>query len=506
MNDRGGRVLIVEDDPDDARILQRLLGRLDRPYHCEVVQTCAQALARLQSGSWDVVFVDHRLPDCHGEELIPQIRDLDPGLPVAMLTGQGDETLAVAVMKAGAWDYLRKGDLNGPLLEQTLRSLRQRVRLEAEVRAAQHELEELAVRDGLTGLCNHRHFQALLQVEFARARRYGSPLACLMLDLDHFKGVNDTWGHPCGDEVLRSLAALLRDGAREVDVLARYGGEEFVLLMPNTDAEGARRAGERICRAVAATPIETSVGSLQMTVSVGAATDEMGGVLTAADLVQRADEALYRAKRSGRNGVRVAGISDGPASQPEGFRQGPLACLALVSARLERLHVGQGGHGEATAEAVAGIAPAVGLTGTGLQIARTTAHLLGLMRLATPDRVLHTEDVLSADDRQILDEGPALAETLVRGAGEDEALAVALRFVRTRYDGVGSTAAQVGAGIPLASRVVAVADAWCALTSPRPWRPAFSRADALAILSAQAGRVFDPAVVEALGQWVEGKS
>ncbi|MEZ4466136.1 MAG: diguanylate cyclase [bacterium] len=320
MGEPGGRVLIVEDDVDDARIFQRLLSRLEGPYTGVVAHTCEEALARLRSGSWDVVFVDHHLPDCYGQELIPQIQALDPTLPVAMLTGQGDEALAVAVMKAGAWDYLRKGDLNGPLLEQTLRSLRQRVRLEAEVRAAQAELEELAVRDGLTGLCNHRQFQALLQREFARARRYATPLACLMLDLDHFTGVNDAWGHPCGDEVLRSLATMLRDGAREVDVVARYGGEEFVLLLPNTDADGARRSGDRICRAVAATQFRTSAGPLRLTVSVGVATDDMDGIATPADLVQKADAALYRAKHSGRNRVCVAGISEGPAGFDDEMR------------------------------------------------------------------------------------------------------------------------------------------------------------------------------------------
>jgi two-component system, cell cycle response regulator len=170
------------------------------------------------------------------------------------------------------------------------------------------DLYQLAVSDELTGLYVRRYFQRRLDEEFARFARYGTPFSVLMLDVDHFKAVNDTHGHDAGDAVLREVAALLAHEARETDVVARYGGEEFVVLMPETRCDGATVAGERIRRRIEAHCVACRTASVNVTVSIGIAEVD-GSDADAESLQKRADDALYRAKRAGRNRIEPAAIA-----------------------------------------------------------------------------------------------------------------------------------------------------------------------------------------------------
>ena len=167
------------------------------------------------------------------------------------------------------------------------------------------QTERLATIDGLTSLANRRSFQARAAQALAQARRYGRACAVLMTDIDHFKAVNDTYGHPAGDAVLRGVAQMLRDQARDTDVVARYGGEEFAVVMPETDLRGAQVIAERLREAVAARAFHTELGPVRVTLSVGLAASPQDGTEMEA-LVQLADACLYRAKREGRNRVVTA--------------------------------------------------------------------------------------------------------------------------------------------------------------------------------------------------------
>jgi len=160
--------------------------------------------------------------------------------------------------------------------------------------------ERLATTDGLTGLQNHRTFQERLDAQLAQAERYGKRTSLLLCDVDHFKSVNDTYGHPVGDAVLRGIARILQKEARNTDVVARYGGEEFAIVMPETDTGGAMVIAERIRERVAAFVFETPQGPLQVTISLGVATFP-DDCKTKAELVERSDGCLYHAKRHGRN-------------------------------------------------------------------------------------------------------------------------------------------------------------------------------------------------------------
>jgi diguanylate cyclase (GGDEF)-like protein len=166
------------------------------------------------------------------------------------------------------------------------------------------QAEHLATTDGLTGLLNRRTFNAQLQGRLREAQRYNRPLSLLLLDVDHFKKVNDTFGHPAGDAVLKGVAAVAQKQARETDIVARYGGEEMALILPETDAAGAHAIAERIRKAVGATSHPTEHGAIQVTVSIGLATSPCPGDAEA--VLEAADKALYRAKQGGRNRVVAA--------------------------------------------------------------------------------------------------------------------------------------------------------------------------------------------------------
>jgi diguanylate cyclase (GGDEF)-like protein len=176
--------------------------------------------------------------------------------------------------------------------------------LQDQLRAAKSQLELLSVTDGLTGLYNHRHFKERLTEEVRRSQRYADPVSLLMLDLDHFKQVNDKYGHPFGDVVLRGTAELLRKSIRDPDICARYGGEEFAIILPKTNIQGALALAERIFRSLRAKTYAADGvkgDPVRVTASAGIAFFPSEGVTSADVLVQFADEALYRAKRDGRD-------------------------------------------------------------------------------------------------------------------------------------------------------------------------------------------------------------
>jgi diguanylate cyclase (GGDEF)-like protein len=172
---------------------------------------------------------------------------------------------------------------------------------------ANERLQALATTDGLTGLINHRSFQERLETEWARHQRENTPLSLILIDVDNFKSYNDTYGHPAGDDVLRSVAQVLKDIARVTDVTARYGGEEFVVIAPDTDAEGVDSLGERLRAAVecAEWPLRSITGSFGVATSGGSSAP----IDSPAALIAAADAALYRSKRSGKNRV-TASVAD----------------------------------------------------------------------------------------------------------------------------------------------------------------------------------------------------
>ena len=303
------RVLVVDDLPDNVEILRVRLE--SRGYAVATAANGEEALAAVRADPPQLILCDVMMPGIDGYEVARRIKQDGqlPFIPIILVTALGETEHIVQGLNTGADDYIAK-PYHFQELEARVRAMLRIKRLQDELDQKNRELEvankrlrKLSVTDGLTELFNHRHVHELLHEEFERSRRSQEPLAVVMIDLDRFKAINDTYGHPTGDVVLFETARILKDTAREIDMVGRYGGEEFIAILPNTDeAEGARFA-ERVRKAVEAHLYRDEATEIRMTCSSGVASFPADGVLTPEELLKSADEALYVAKESGRNRV-----------------------------------------------------------------------------------------------------------------------------------------------------------------------------------------------------------
>lgn len=265
-----------------------------------VARSVSDAIAQLMETTIDVAIVRVELP---GESGLVVLQHLQPtGTPVLLLTAEPDASARAAHFALGADDVLCTPVHEGELLARAQR----RVEVARRLHAAEKEtarMHALAVTDGLTGVANFRFFQERLREEFRRAQRYDTPLALVMLDLDHFKNINDTWGHQVGDEVLIAAAQAVKQAVRETDIVARYGGEEFAMLLPQTHLAGALTVAERV--ATGLQQLKLSTPGLRVTGSFGLSGFPSRGVSSPELLVRTADLALYRAKSEGRNKISL---------------------------------------------------------------------------------------------------------------------------------------------------------------------------------------------------------
>jgi diguanylate cyclase (GGDEF)-like protein len=304
MSERGFCVAVVDDDAAIRRLVRLFLTRSGY----DIVEFASGEEARAQLGTvpWDLAILDRRLPDMDGIDLCRQLRQNAEmrNRYIIMLTGQDEQEAKVQGLDYGADDYITK-PFQYPELMARIRAGKRIVDLQKELMETNRRLELLSITDGLTRLYNHRHFQDELARKFDEARRYERPLSLVIIDLDYFKKVNDTYGHAIGDEVLKAVSHLFQETIRGTDLAARYGGEEFALMLPETEQPDALSLAEKIRSIVEDTPIETPAGTIRVTVSIGVGTVPQSRIRTAKDLVVAADKALYRAKRNGRNQVQA---------------------------------------------------------------------------------------------------------------------------------------------------------------------------------------------------------
>ncbi|SFM92689.1 diguanylate cyclase [Thermodesulforhabdus norvegica] len=305
MNDLK-RVMVVEDSATQALHLKAILESLG--YDVKVASNGRVALDMLHEDFCRIVITDWIMPEMDGIEFCKSLRSLDlPGyVYVLILTARDNLDDLVEGLEAGADDYLTK-PVNPAELAARLKTAKRILELESSLRQRNEEIARMAVTDQLTGLYNRRYFNEQLPLVIKAAVRFQQPLSLIMMDIDHFKSVNDTYGHQAGDAVLQKFAEMVRSSLRAgVDWAARFGGEEFAVVMTNTALKGAEVAAERLRLLVAHSLIPIPSGDkLRITASFGVASVTPGSPdePTMEKLVAAADEALYRAKRRGRNRV-----------------------------------------------------------------------------------------------------------------------------------------------------------------------------------------------------------
>jgi diguanylate cyclase (GGDEF)-like protein len=295
------RILIADDDPVSSKMLERALIRFG--HEIVVVHDGPQAISALLAPDCPrMAILDWMMPGADGLEVCRTIRQQATSyVYLILLTARDRHEDLVAGLDSGADDFLTK-PFNLDELRSRLRSGTRVLELQEGLLNAQEALSELATRDHLTGLWNRRMIVEHLIRELPRAANEKRPLAIALADVDEFKRINDTHGHPAGDVVLHEVAARMKLVLREYDTVGRYGGEEFLVVLPGCNAETGLAAAERVRTSVASGPVASDDGPLDVRVSIGVAWTDPGKV-NCEDLIKSADEALYRAKTTGRNRV-----------------------------------------------------------------------------------------------------------------------------------------------------------------------------------------------------------
>jgi diguanylate cyclase (GGDEF)-like protein len=356
------------------------------------------------------------------------------------------------------------------------------------------QVQQQAIADPLTGLYNHRHLYERLEQEMARAKRSRRPVAVLMLDIDNLKLINDTNGHQVGDEALKLLASVLQSSCRTEDIVGRYGGDEFMVILPGADTAEAERVGERIQASLSARSLEErKTVRVPVRLSMGVACFPSDATVMH-ELVDAADRALYRSKQSGGGRISTARGHVGELMPADSSAYSAMQGLVSVLVQKEpftREHLGDvARHSVLTAAAL-------GLNGKQQNILRRAGWVHDIGKIAVPDGVLLKPGPLNEDEWKQIRRHVEFSETILRGIARLADVVPAVAAHHEWFDGSGYPRRLKGRRIPVTARILAVADAYSAMTNDRPYRPAMSTDEAIAELRRAAGSQFDPRVVEA---------
>ena len=435
--------------------------------------------------------------------------------------------LGVYVWHAGGNDILARGTylggavLLGLVLVRQVLAVRETHRLNGKLHGANARLEALSTTDPLTELANHRALLEGMEKETAGARRYGQTLSILFFDGDHFKQVNDTYGHSIGDAVLQELGRRGRESLRGGDTLGRYGGEEFLVLLPQTDTTQACQVAERLRVTIAAHPLVIGLvdGGIPLTISVGVATFPTDGQ-TAGEVVDKADQAMYWAKRLGRNQIRTAleaqrasqdsalaatilnlerrdALSLDGLSVEQSVRANQLSTIQSLMGLLDLRDQGISTHSYQVSDLAAAIAQELGMEQAAVFAVSTAGLLHDIGKIAIPDLLLHKEGVLSATEWALIKQHPELGAQILDVSPYLHNLMPAVGHHHENWDGTGYPAALAGENIPLAARIIRVSEAYWAMMTTRSYQARRSAASARAELQRCSGTHFDPTVVQA---------
>jgi diguanylate cyclase (GGDEF)-like protein/putative nucleotidyltransferase with HDIG domain/PAS domain S-box-containing protein len=373
-----------------------------------------------------------------------------------------------------------------------------------EIRKQNEELRILATIDPLTVCLNRRSFFEQFEVQWKTSQRYNHPISCIMIDLDHFKNINDSWGHTVGDRVLQSIASVLRKTMRDSDAICRYGGEEFCVMLPHSDVDIAYLVAERFRKQV----MELKFDGFQATASVGVS-DSTLGASNPQEMLQQADKALYLAKHNGRNqSVRWDQADKYPDIDQSAIAHTPLLesinpsstiPFHVVSALLSTLTY----RDPNTAEHSIRVADTCVLMASGkmpateVYLLETAALLHDIGKIGVPDAILLKPGPLSADEWKVINAHERIGEEIIRFAFANQELVEMVMHHHSWYDGNPSRPDLIkGKDCSLGTRILTIADAFDTMISDRVYRKAHTREEAFVELRRCAGPQFDPSLVE----------
>jgi diguanylate cyclase (GGDEF)-like protein len=442
------------------------------------------------------------------------ILSLSVGLALLVILGSHMLITGPVVRLLGRLQRLESGEGRREELARDLHG--EPLMLARRLENAFEKLAHISKTDELTGLANRRHFEQVLDAFYHQARRYNRPMSVIVMDVDFFKAINDAGGHQAGDDVLKQVSAAIEEACRKADLPSRFGGDEFAVLLPETAALDAESVADRIRMAISQTKLHVRGMDLNVTVSLGIADLNAGEMDGPSAMMGLADRALYQAKQDGRNRIVQAHDLHSPAGGGKDGEDGKIALLSkklagldtqfkdLFLAAFEEVMVllqqrdpHMADHTRKVQHYATLIAEEMELPQRVVKRIDVAAMMHDLGMVAMPDTILLCPSQLDEENMRIMRRHPLLSVRIMERMEFLEQEIPAVRYHHERFDGLGYPEGIAGASIPLTARILAVADAFDAMTSPRTFRDAKSCAEALGELRAGSGTQFDPAVINA---------
>ncbi|ODS33002.1 MAG: two-component response regulator [Candidatus Scalindua rubra] len=505
------KVLIAEDEIISRRRLEKFLESMD--YEVIACKDGLDVWKIIQSeNAPNLLILDWLMPGMDGVEICRKVRKQakEPYTFILLLSSKSEQEDIVRGMEAGADDYITK-PFNKDELRVRLRAGRRIVELNEELLAVQNNLKKQVINDDLTGLYNRRYMAEILEKEFDRALRYETDLSCILLDLDYFKEVNDTFGHTFGDLVLCGISNCLRQGTRKTDISFRYGGEEFMILFPSTGIEDAKSVAEKIRSTCEAKIHDDGTNSVAITVSIGVASVKHHQPSDGKELIAFADKALYRAKAEGRNRVKVYESSDqfagGKISKDKDFRylKESLSSILEKTKRastesLELLVRDFGGdehkhHNWNVKRYIELVGERLALPPSIIETFKRAASFHDNFRILLRKSLENKSRVLNKEEKVEIEDHPYMLSELIELFDFFANEKSILLYHHENFDGTGYPEGLQGNEIPLGARIFAITDAIAAMLSERLHRKRLSPEGIVEELANNAGKQFDPKLV-----------
>ncbi len=478
-----------------------------------------EAYQAILDEQYALIVSDWAMPRMNGVELIRNLRAsaLSWYPYVVLLTAMDNRTTG---MDSGADDYLVK-PIDGKMLIQRLRVGHRIVRLHETLRdnnsrlnEANEKLTELAVKDSLSGLLNRRAFFEHTEKEWRRSVRYDLPISCLMLDIDHFKSINDTYGHPVGDSVIRKVGQVIREVFRDTDVMGRYGGEEFTVVLYDCDANAAAIVAERLRKAIESVRMPNISDDFRFTTSCGLASRTLG-MLSEETLVEHADQALLVAKQTGRNRVtrfdeleHASNLLDGKPPETEDDDSSranddsaiPYQVVNTLLAALRHRDNSTVEHSRRVAQVCREFAQHLGLPPEERVSLEIAALLHDIGRLAIPDEILNKSGKLTEVEFLIARQHHQVTIEILKSCFSNRRMITTVSLSGKWFDG--SQGDPAGEEIPQAARILAICSLYDDVVHGRGWWDQHDEQAAVNVLRESSGTRFDPRLVDEFAKLV----